>query len=97
MRCHHRADHFFQLGRTECIDNELNPIFKNKIKLEYDAYEVQKLIFKVWDIDDYNNDINKADFLGEMHCTLEELVDCTNFSKPLRYEGADFGKIFVSV
>eukprot|EP00116_Pleurobrachia_bachei_P011223 sb/3471485/ len=30
-----------------------------------------------------------------MQCTLEELVDSTNYTKPLRYEGADFGKIFI--
>ncbi|KAL5255578.1 hypothetical protein ACHWQZ_G010974 [Mnemiopsis leidyi] len=84
-----------ELGRTECIDNELNPNFKEKITLEYDPYEEQKLIFKVWDIDDYENDINKADFLGEMHCTIEELVDSPKFSKALRYEGTDYGKIFI--
>ena len=71
-------------------------MFKETITLDYDPFEEQELIFKVWDIDDNNNDITKADFLGEMQCTLEQLVDCTNFSKALRYEGADFGKIFVS-
>ena len=50
----------------------------------------------MWDIDDNENDISKADFLGDMDCTLQELVDCSTFSKPLRYEGSDFGKIFVS-
>jgi hypothetical protein len=74
----------------------LNPKFKETITLDYDPFEEQQLIFKVWDIDDYNDDITKADFLGEMQCTLEELVDSTNYTKPLRYEGADFGKIFVS-
>ena len=86
----------FQLGRTECIDNDLNPTFKEKIILQYNSDEFQKLIFKVWDIDDNENDISKADFLGDMDCTLQELVDCSTFSKPLRYEGSDFGKIFVS-
>ena len=87
---------YSQLGRTECIDNELNPVFKEKIILDYDAYDEQKLIFKVWDIDDYENDISKADFLGEMDCTLGELIECSKFSKALRYEGSDYGKIFVS-
>jgi hypothetical protein len=64
--------------------------------LDYDPGDEQKLIFKVWDIDDYENDISKADFLGEMYCTLEELVNCSKFSKALRYEGSDYGKIFVS-
>ena len=86
------------MGRTECIDNELNPVFKEKITLDYDPYEEQKLIIKVWDIDDYENDITKADFLGEIACTLEELVDSgAKFSKALRYEGSDYGKIFVRI
>ena len=87
-----------QLGRTECIDNELNPTFKEKIFLDYIPYEEQNLIIKVWDIDDYENDISKADFLGEIGCTLGELVDSgSKFYKALRYKGSDYGKIFVSI
>ena len=72
-------------------------MFKEKITLDYNQFEEQKLIIKVWDIDDYENDITKADFLGEISCTLEELAEAgSKFSKPLRYEGSDYGTIFVS-
>ena len=86
---------FIQLGRTECIADELNPKFKEKITLDYHPFDQQTLIFKVWDIDDWNNDINKADFLGEMTCTLQDLVCAVNFSCSLRYNGDDYGKIYV--
>ena len=69
--------------------------FKEKITLNYDPVEEQQLIFKVWDIDDNENDISKADFLGEIFCTLEDLVECPKFSIPLHYQGSDYGTIYV--
>ena len=64
-----------QIGRTERISDSLNPKFQKQITVDYRFEEVQKLGFYVFDIDDGNNDINKADFLGQCDCNLGK-VSC---------------------
>lgn len=41
--------------------------------MDYHFEEVQKLLFYVYDIDDKNNDISQADFLGKCECTLGQV------------------------
>jgi hypothetical protein len=64
---------FFQIGRTERIDDNLNPKFQKQITVDYHFEEVQKLAFYLFDIDDNNNDVSKADFLGKCECTLGQV------------------------
>lgn len=62
------------MGRTERIDDNLNPRFQKQIIVDYHFEEVQKLLFSVYDIDDKYNDINKGDFLGKCECTLGQVL-----------------------
>uniref|UniRef100_A0A8C1JF32 Copine VIII n=1 Tax=Cyprinus carpio TaxID=7962 RepID=A0A8C1JF32_CYPCA len=57
-----------EFGRTEVIDNTLNPDFVHKFILDYFFEERQNLRF------DLHLILNSYDFLGQMCCTLGEVV-----------------------
>ncbi|XP_029690085.1 copine Va isoform X1 [Takifugu rubripes] len=68
-----------EFGRTEVIDNTLNPDFVRKFILDYFFEEKQNLRFDVYDVDSKSPDLAKHptdfnDFLGQVHCTLGEIV-----------------------
>ncbi|XP_061644540.1 copine Va isoform X3 [Phyllopteryx taeniolatus] len=68
-----------EFGRTEVIDNTLNPDFVRKYILDYFFEEKQNLRFDVFDIDSRSPDLAKHpadfnDFLGQVYCTLGEIV-----------------------
>ncbi|XP_038139015.1 copine-8 isoform X1 [Cyprinodon tularosa] len=68
-----------EFGRTEVIDNTLNPDFVRKYILDYFFEEKQNLRFDVYDIDSKSPDLAKHpndfnDFLGQVYCTLGEIV-----------------------
>lgn len=60
---------FYELARTETIDDTLNPQWVKKVILNYSFESVQKLKFEVWD-----EDVHGADFLGRFETTLGDLV-----------------------
>ncbi|CAH2221538.1 copine-5 isoform X2 [Pelobates cultripes] len=61
-------------GRTEVIDNSLNPDFVRKFILDYFFEEKQNLRFDLYDVDSKSPDLSKHDFLGQCFCTLGEIV-----------------------
>lgn len=62
---------FEQVGRTERVENNLDPSFATPIKVTYLFEEVQKLEFRVYDIDDYStHSLSDDDFLGSAETTL---------------------------
>ncbi|XP_058623112.1 copine-8 isoform X5 [Onychostoma macrolepis] len=63
-----------EFGRTEVIDNTLNPDFVHKFILDYFFEERQNLRFDLYDLDSKSENLSKHDFLGQMYCTLGELV-----------------------
>lgn len=62
-------DKFFEIGRTERINDNLNPEWVKKFIINYNFESVQKVRFEVWD-----QDPNGNDFLGEYETTLAEIV-----------------------
>lgn len=62
-------DKFFEIGRTERINDNLNPEWVKKFLINYNFETVQKICFEVWD-----QDPNGNDFLGEYETTLAEIV-----------------------
>ncbi|KAJ0036849.1 hypothetical protein NQD34_005526 [Periophthalmus magnuspinnatus] len=80
-----------EFGRTEVIDNTLNPDFVRKYILDYFFEEKQNLRFDVYDIDSKSPDLGKhvsktiSDFLGQVFCTLGEIVGspASRLEKPL--------------
>ena len=74
-------------GRTEVLQNTLNPEFATKVLIGYRFEEQQKLKFKIYDIDGHNPILENHDFLGEAECTLGQIVSAKNFNAPLHHSG----------
>uniref|UniRef100_A0A3B4XUK7 Copine-9-like n=1 Tax=Seriola lalandi dorsalis TaxID=1841481 RepID=A0A3B4XUK7_SERLL len=68
---------FYQFGRTEVIDNTLNPDFVRKFVLDFFFEEKQNLRFDVYNVDTRSSNLSKHDFLGQMFCTLGEIIGST--------------------
>ncbi|KAK8813222.1 hypothetical protein WA158_002814 [Blastocystis sp. Blastoise] len=72
-----------EIGRTEAIIDNNNPVFVRHIDLLYYFETIQKLKFRVFDVDTSNTDtshlkLEDQDFLGEAECTLAEIVNSIN-------------------
>ncbi|KAM3872626.1 copine-9 isoform 2-T2 [Diretmus argenteus] len=63
-----------EFGRTEVIDNTLNPDFVRKFVLDFFFEEKQNLRFDVYNVDSRSCNISKHDFLGQTFCTLGEII-----------------------
>ncbi|MBN3302457.1 CPNE1 protein, partial [Amia calva] len=61
---------WFEVGRTERVNNCLHPKFAKKFDIDYYFEIVQKLKFAIYDIDNKTIDLSDDDFLGELECTL---------------------------
>ncbi|XP_055045744.1 copine-8 [Misgurnus anguillicaudatus] len=74
-----------EFGRTEVIDNTLNPDFVRKFILDYFFEERQNLRFDLYDVDSKSTNLSKHDFLGQACCTLGEMVGSlgSRMEKPL--------------
>ncbi|KAM9369368.1 copine-5 [Phaethornis superciliosus] len=74
-----------EFGRTEVIDNSLNPDFLRKFVLDYVFEEKQNLRFDLYDVDSKSPDLSKHDFLGQAFCTLGEILGSAGgrLEKPL--------------
>ena len=62
-------DKFYEIGKTEIIQDNLNPEWIKKFILNYNFEIVQRLRFEVWDADPTGKD-----FLGRLEITLAEIV-----------------------
>ncbi|XP_032655540.1 copine-5 isoform X2 [Chelonoidis abingdonii] len=88
-----------EFGRTEVIDNTLNPDFVRKFILDYFFEEKQSLRFDLYDVDSKSPDLSKHDFLGQAFCTLGEIVGSagSRLEKPLTgIPGKKCGTIILS-
>uniref|UniRef100_A0A674PQ01 Copine family member 9 n=1 Tax=Takifugu rubripes TaxID=31033 RepID=A0A674PQ01_TAKRU len=63
-----------EFGRTEVIDNTLNPDFVRKFVLDFFFEEKQNLRFDVYNVDTKSSNFSKHDFLGQTFCTLGEII-----------------------
>uniref|UniRef100_A0A672KWK8 Copine 8 n=1 Tax=Sinocyclocheilus grahami TaxID=75366 RepID=A0A672KWK8_SINGR len=81
----HGGNNNTTFGRTEVIDNTLNPDFVRKFILDYFFEERQNLKFDLYDVDSKSSNLSKHDFLGQAFCTLGEVVGslCGRMEKPL--------------
>ncbi|KAE8612432.1 hypothetical protein XENTR_v10012852 [Xenopus tropicalis] len=89
-----------EFGRTEVIDNTLNPDFVRKFVLDYFFEEKQNLRFDVFNVDSRSCNISKhKDFLGQAFCTLGEVIGSprSRLEKPLTgIPGKKCGTIILS-
>ncbi|XP_042255462.1 copine-3-like isoform X1 [Thunnus thynnus] len=74
---------WYELGRTEKVQNCLNPKFAKKFVIDYYFEIVQKLRFGIYDIDNKTIDLSDDDFLGQLECTLGQVVSSKKLTRPL--------------
>ncbi|XP_061095045.1 copine-3-like [Conger conger] len=77
------ADQWYEVGRTERVQNCLAPKFAKKFLIDYYFELMQKLKFGVYDIDNKTIDLGDDDFLGELECTLGQVVSSKKLTRPL--------------
>ena len=65
------GDTWIEIGRTECIDNNLNPELATKINVEFTFEQQQLMRFEVYDMD---SDLRDHDFIGSAECSLGQIV-----------------------
>lgn len=63
-----------EYDRTECIKNNLNPIFIKSIVIEYYFEVYQRLKFEVYDKDSSSDVLHHHDFLGSLEISLGSIV-----------------------
>uniref|UniRef100_A0A3Q0QV39 Copine family member 9 n=1 Tax=Amphilophus citrinellus TaxID=61819 RepID=A0A3Q0QV39_AMPCI len=69
----HHTDSFNQIHHS-LIDNTLNPDFVRKFVLDFFFEEKQNLRFDAYNVDTRSSNLSKHDFLGQMFCTLGEII-----------------------
>ena len=69
-----RQTNWFEVGRTEHIQDTLNPAWQKKFLIEYKFEERQALKFAVYDVDSISANLDHHDFLGSLECSLGEVV-----------------------
>ncbi|XP_051910703.1 copine-3-like isoform X2 [Hippocampus zosterae] len=74
---------WYELERTEKVQNCLCPKFAKKFVIDYYFEMVQKLKFGIYDIDNKTIDLSDDDFLGELECTLGQVVSSKKLTRPL--------------
>ncbi|KAK9146822.1 hypothetical protein Sjap_006725 [Stephania japonica] len=84
-----------ELGRTEVVLNQLDPVWVGKIPVNYHFEIVQPLVFRVFDVDTKFHNVpvkalklGEQDFLGEATCVLSEIITKQNKSLTLKLEAA---------
>merc|ERR1711892_690780 len=82
-----------EFGRTEKIQDSLSPRWGKKFVMDFRFEERQLLKFAVYDIDSSSASLDSHDFLGEVECSLGEIMSqqCKGFAKKL----TKGGKLFV--
>jgi hypothetical protein len=68
--------HWREVGKTELVENSLNPAWEKKFVVEYKFEERQQVKFDVydWDSSASNSGLNEHDFLGRCETTLGQIV-----------------------
>ncbi|CAN9506504.1 unnamed protein product [Ophioblennius macclurei] len=74
---------WYEFGRTEMILNCLSPKFAKKFVLDYYFEMVQSLKFCLFDIDNNTYNLDDDDFLGQLECTLGQIVSNKQMTRPL--------------
>ncbi|XP_061178881.1 copine-8-like [Saccostrea echinata] len=92
-----KTNSYYEVGRTETIDNQLNPNFAKKFTLTYLFEELQSIKFEIYDVDSPSHNLKNHDFIGRMECSLGEIVGAPGgkLEKPLQGSRKKNGTIIV--
>lgn len=93
-----KSGQWTEAGRTENIQNTLDPDFAKSFSIDYMFEEVQNVKVAVYDLDNSTPELGDDDFLGQVECTLGQIVAANPFHKPLVLKNnkpAGEGKILI--
>lgn len=81
-----KSDIYYEFGRSEVIQDNLNPDFVKKFVMNYFFEESQKIKFEVYDVDSNSSRLDAHDFIGRLEITLGEIVGSPNgvLTRPLK-------------
>uniref|UniRef100_A0A914USU4 Copine-3 n=1 Tax=Plectus sambesii TaxID=2011161 RepID=A0A914USU4_9BILA len=68
------AKKWLEYGRTERIDNNLNPDFLKRFEIDYFFEEKQLMRFELYDVDSKSEKLKKEKFIGSCDISLGEIV-----------------------
>ncbi|XP_071960515.1 copine-8-like isoform X2 [Antedon mediterranea] len=93
-----RTGQFEENGRTETIDNNLNPDFAHKFVVDYFFEQHQPLRFDVYDSDSKSRNLSSHDFIGSAQCTLGQIVGSQGgkLVQDLRKQQKKYGTIIIT-
>ncbi|XP_065836868.1 copine-5-like [Oscarella lobularis] len=69
-----RQDAWSECGRTEVINDTLDPQFLTTFIVDYHLDELQLLKFVVYDVDSSSTDLSSHDLIGEAEVTLSSII-----------------------
>ncbi|XP_065837296.1 copine-5-like [Oscarella lobularis] len=69
-----RQDAWTECGRTEVINDTLDPQFSTTFIVDYHLDELQLLKFVVYDVDSSSADLSSHDLIGEAEVTLSSII-----------------------
>jgi hypothetical protein len=82
------SGNWIEVGRTEKVIHNLNPIFTKPVAMSYFFEKVQPMRFAVYNVD--NRDLNYLhhEYIGEIFCNLSDII-CTSkvFTRDLTHPG----------
>ncbi|VDI40200.1 Hypothetical predicted protein [Mytilus galloprovincialis] len=92
-----KSDQYYEFGRSEVIQDNLNPDFVKKFVMNYFFEESQKLKFEVYDVDAKTARLDAHDFIGRIEVSLGEIVGSPNgvMKRPLKGPVAKNGDIII--
>ena len=82
-----------KLGQTETVYNDLFPKWSTTFSLEYRFGTNFLLRFSIYDRDSKDDDLSKQDYIGEVRCTIAQIVlaDNQTFKSQVTKPGAKTG------
>ncbi|CAH0489482.1 unnamed protein product [Peronospora farinosa] len=81
-----------EVGRTETINNTLDPTFAKSFQVDFFFEEIQRLRFEVFDRDSASERLSDHDFLGCVEITMGQLMSSKGQSAVLKLLQNDNGK-----
>lgn len=76
-----------EYGRTEIIENCEDPQFVTSFEIDYYFELNQRLKFGVYDIDNKTEKLEDDDFIGQLECSLGQIVSSKTYTRKLTHKG----------
>ncbi|XP_059156094.1 copine-3-like [Physella acuta] len=91
-------DKYKEYDRTEQAKNTLDPKFSKPITIDYFFEMVQYVRVRIYDLDNSSKKVDDDDFLGQIECTLGQIVTKSPFTKiMLRKHGKEIPNCTISI